>query len=335
MESKYQKYYDALKGKDFSSPISKYTSALSNAKTKVESAEAIINSSQWIEKGLEIIKGSILPSLKEQESQMEQGIAALSTAVGKIDSLVGKLEALDAACKSYSSCEDEEKKKTYLSKVHSLESEADGIINEINGISFNFTSQKTSFESHISNLEEATKRLEIDFKNRIFSSDPAINDKIRKLIGDVDDPNSYEAVHDNLTSFRKDILVIDPETGQTLNRDDVLNMKPGETKRLLVRLPVNTGMIDKISRTTADNCGSTITRTYSDIDPDPNKVQTVRRSSNTWPDNMNLLHQNYYEWVITATGTGRKTISQTVEYSTDASRGANLKAMTRIKINIQ
>ena len=30
MKAKYQKYYDALKGKDFSSPISKYKTAVSD-----------------------------------------------------------------------------------------------------------------------------------------------------------------------------------------------------------------------------------------------------------------------------------------------------------------
>ena len=51
MKAQYQKYLDALKGKDFSGPASSYSSSFSTANTKLSSAESIINSSSWIEKG--------------------------------------------------------------------------------------------------------------------------------------------------------------------------------------------------------------------------------------------------------------------------------------------
>ena len=135
--------------------------------------------------------------------------------------------------------------------------------------------------------------------------------------------------------MRKDILVIDCDTGVTYNRDDVIKIKKGEKKRLIVKLPTNTGMIKQITRTTADNNGSSITKTYSDVNPDPNVVETVRRSSNKWPSDMSVLHNNSYEWIVEGLGTGSKTLSQTCEYNTDVSRGENLKAMTRIKFVIE
>ena len=45
MDSKYQKYYDKLKGKDFSSNVSKYKSSLDTVKSKIGNIESTIISS--------------------------------------------------------------------------------------------------------------------------------------------------------------------------------------------------------------------------------------------------------------------------------------------------
>ena len=256
MESKYQKYYDALKGKDFSSPISKYSAALSNAKTKVNSAETIINSSQWIEKGLEIIKGSVLPSLKEQETQLETGITALTNAVSKIGSLVSKLEELEQACSDYNNCEDEEKKPSYRDKVSSCESACDSLISEINGISFEFKDTKSAFSTIITELKDST---DIAARKAAF-------------LGSLDDNSWY--IDPAYATKAKELLLFDNTTGEILKEGDLLNMKVGETRILTVRLPHNAGRVKQLIRTTAwQPSGSNVVSTRSDLNPDPNVVE--------------------------------------------------------------
>ena len=346
MKAKYQKYYDALKGKDFAGPVGGYKSALSDATTKLNSVESLVGSSTWTEKGIEAVKGSVIPAIKEASSIIEGSLGALSQVASKVSELVSQLESLksleeklESLGSKWSYVEGGSRTKSEVTshnsqitetetKISEQEAAIDGTIAAINGISVDSVSAVSSASVEIT---EKTKKTD----GTVYSSDPAINAKIQQLLGDVDDPNSYDPVKENFMSMRKDILVIDPETGETYNRDDEITIKEGETKRLIVRLPTDTGMINQITRTTADNCKSKITSTYSDLDPDPDNVEYVRRSLNHWPEDMSLLHANHYEWVITATGgTGKKTISQTVEYTTDQSGKRNLKAMTRIRVNV-
>lgn len=347
MKAKYQKYYDALKGKDFAGPVGGYKSALSDASSKLSSVESLVTSSTWTEKGLNTVKGSVIPALKEASTKLEGSLGSLSEVASKVTDLVSQLESLksleetlESLGSKWSYTEGGTKTKSEVNshnnqideterKIAEQESAIDGTVAAINGISVE------SVESTTSGASEVTTEVKKKTDGKVYSSDPAINAKIQQLLGDVDDPNSYDPVKENFMSMRKDILVIDPETGETYNRDDEITIKEGETKRLIVRLPTDTGMIEQITRTTADNCKSKITQTYSDLDPDPDNVEWVRRSTNHWPEDMSLLHTNHYEWVITASGgTGKKTISQTVEYTSSVSGKRNLKAMTRIRVNV-
>ena len=306
MKSNYQKYYDALKGKDFSSPISKYKTAVSDVKTKVDSTESIINSSSWVEKGLEIIKSSVFPSFKEQLNQLENGLDVLSSAVSKIQELVSKLEELEEACNRYDSCEEKDK-SSYASRIDSLESSVDSLISSINGLSLDFSSSNSSFSSIMTNLKDST----------------SIETKRKEFIGDVNDTSKY-FIDPNYPNCRKDLRLFDNETGEEITNEQVIHMKVGETKVFTVAVPFNAGAVKRIIRTTAaDNSGqgdkNRITSSKSDINPDPNVVDYVNYQSqyNHWPKDVDL-HTNYYEWIVTAERVGKREISQTCEYESTA-----------------
>lgn len=367
MKAKYQKYYDELSGKAFSTYVNEYNKALETVVTKESEIESSFNSSSWSEKGLETIKGSTLPSLKKKGTQIQGMLSSLSSAVSKVSTLLGELsnlEKLENELKTYggkwtyvdggkytqTEVSNHNTKLVNIEKaISDQEAKIDSIIQEINGISVGGVT--TSSLASVASTDKAStkddsKKEEITSTETDKSSSNVastinnklsnVSDAIKKYIGNVDDPNSYGTVVDNLYGSRKDIEVIDPETGKIYHRDDTIEMKEGETKRLIVVLPKNTGMIEKITRTSAwKNKNCTIFNTNSDVDPNPNKTQWVNRSSNHWPDNQELLHNNCYEWVVTSTGgKGHTKMSQTVEYTSSVSKGVNLKAMTRITFNV-
>ena len=317
MNSKYQKYYDGLKGKDFASNISKYNSTLSTVKSKIDGIEATIASEGWSEKGLEIIKSSIIPSLKEQEKNAESGVTALSGAVSKVSDLLSKLESLKSACSAYDSCKEEEK-SSYKNKINSLEKEADAIISEINAIGFEFNDKSSDYSGYIDALKEMTSLASLK----------------AEFLGDVNDTSKYY-VDQAYAHKAKELVMFDNTTGEILKEGDVLRLKPGETRVLTVRLPYNAGAIDKIVRTTADGDSAyrsgQIVTAKSDVNPDPNVIDYVNYKS--WSGHIPAgvdLHTNYYDWVITANAEGAVTVSQTCEYTT--TNGNTPKAMTDLKV---
>lgn len=316
MNSKYQQYYNILNGKEFSSYVSSYSSALSDISAKITSIESVLSSSS--EKGLDYIKSTTLPSLKSQTLGIEQGLKALSTAASKCAELNTKLSELKSACSSYASCKEEEK-ETYKSKVSTLEGQVDAIINEINAIAMEsepVESSGTTTTTQTTATPGSIEALKAEF------------------IGDVNDSSKYYV--DSAYSTRlKQLVCFDNTTGEILEDGDTFYMKPGETRVLTVRLPYNAGEINQVMRTTADGDsvyreGNVITA-KSDINPDPDVIDYVNYKSwsNHYPEGVDL-HTNYYEWVITAQADGTALISQTCEYTnTD---GNMPKAMIGINV---
>ena len=316
MDSKYQKYYDGLKGKDFGSIVSKYTTAISEVKSKIDGVEATLATDGWSEKGLDLIKNSILPSLKAKETEINAGISTLSTVASKISNLQSKLESLKNECAAYNNCKEEEK-SSYRSKINSLEKEIDGIISEINGISLEFNDTSSTFSSYMDTLKEMTSLAGLK----------------AEFLGDVNDTSKY-FVDPAFAHKAKELVLFDNTTGEILHEGDTIRLKPGETRILTVRLPYNAGNIDKVVRTTADGdsnyrSGNVITA-KSDINPDPNVVDYVNyKFGNHWPAGVDL-HTNYYDWIITANGSGNATASQTCEYRN--TNGDTPKAMVDINV---
>ncbi len=316
MDGKYQQYYNALNGKEFNSYISKYTSTLNLVRSKLSSLETIMSGS-WQEQGLEYIKSTIIPNLKKQEVNIEEGVSILSGVVSKVSSLVGKLSELQSACSAYASC-DEEQKSSYLSRINSLESQIDSMINEINSTSLEIEDAKASVTASMTDLESLS---DIQAKKAAF-------------LGDVNDASSYY-VDPNYATKAKELLCFDNTTGQILKEGDVLKLKPGETRILTVKLPNNAGQIKQLVRTTADGndlyrTGSVVTA-KSDVNPDSNVIDYVNyKFGNHWPQGVDL-HTNHYDWIITANSAGEVEISQTCEYTN--TNGDTPKGM--ISLNVQ
>ena len=318
MNSKYQKYYDGLKGKDFSSAVNKVTTGISNVKSKVDGIESTLASDGWSEKGLEIVKSNIVPSLKSSESQIEAAISTLGSVISKVESLKSKLDSLKSECDALNSAKDDDEKSRHRNKISSLEKEIDSIISDINGTSLEFSDDASGFATNIAALKEMT----------------SIAGLKAEFLGDVNDASQYY-IDPAYAHKAKELVMFDNETGQILKEGDTLYLKPGETRILTVKLPNNAGMIDKVVRTTADGNGTfragTVITAKSDINPDPNVVDYVNYKpwSRHIPAGVDL-HTNHYDWIITATGTGTATASQTCEYeSTD---GHTPKAMVDIKV---
>ena len=175
-------------------------------------------------------------------------------------------------------------------------------------------------------------------------SDPTVAAKKQQWLKDVDDKSQYTYYQgNNLYSRRNKLEVFDNTTGESWVDDGgEITLKPGETRVLTIKLPSDTGAINQITRVTADgnpayNTGNIVTA-RSDIDPDPNNVEWVRLvETNTphKPSDESLLHNNNYDWIITAKADGTVTASQTVLWSTDQTKGRNLKAMVDVKVNVR
>lgn len=331
MDAKYQKYYDTLKGKDYGSYVSKYQATLKEVKAKVDSTEATISSSRWTEKGINLIKSSVIPSLKSQASGIETGLTALSNACGKVATLVSQLENLDSLCNSLenaknalaSASEEEKPSKRqnvnyYEDRVKSLESSIDSTIASINGISVSIQDQSASFATSMETLKE-------------YNSLEALK---QEFLGSIDDDSWW--VDPAYATKAKELTVFDNTTGKIYKEGDSFDMKVGETRILTVRVPHNAGHVRRVIRTTADGSGAyragNIVTGRSDIDPDPNNIEFVNYQYNHFPDEK-LLNTISYDWIITATGPGTCTISQTCEYKV-TENGGTPKAMVDIKVNV-
>ncbi len=173
MDSKYQKYYDKLKDKDFSTYTSKYTSVLSTVKLKLDSiSNNISNSNLWSELGIATLKNSTIPKMSKIESAVESGLVSLKNSISKISTLVSKLSSLDRECKAYESA-SEENKDSYRSRINSLEREIDGIISEINSITIEKIDEDISSVSSLSGLTEQS--LSIDLNNLTYGNGKVVN----------------------------------------------------------------------------------------------------------------------------------------------------------------
>ena len=225
----------------------------------------------------------------------------------------------------------------------------DECLKELSKLNDDFSTMKSTFSTISNFLTDTSNTYQItDEKAASVAKDSTVDTnglstdiaaKKKAFLGDVDDPNNYDEPKKNYRSMRKQMTLFDNTTGEILHDREKITMKPGETRVITVKLPTDTGMINEIHRTTADGGSAYRSKKYitaeSDIDPDPNNSEWVRQSSNHWPENRSLLHNNHYEWVITARADGTVQASQTCEYTTDVSRGENLKAMINLFVEVK
>ncbi len=181
--------------------------------------------------------------------------------------------------------------------------------------------------------EETTETSDLEAKKKAF-------------MGDVNDSSQFY-IDLNYKNKLAHMTCFDNTTGEILKDNDVITLKPGETRILTVKLPDYCGEIDYVYRTTAQADNSGVISNKSDIDPDPNNVEWVRWDPNNserryhLPKGINLKF-NTYDWIITANRNGTFLASQTCEFQSHgtASNGKQIKysgkkAMVAIKVVVQ
>ncbi len=338
MQAKYQRYYDALKGKDFSSPISGYNNAISTSKSKMDTAQSIINSSVWVEKGLEIIKSSVFPSLNSQVQNIESGLSALSTVAGKVNELISCLDVIKECDKELDSLGG---KWTYTEDGSATESEVNSHNNKIDELNRKITEQENKADSIISAINAITVTNTASATSASFSTimtdlkeNTSLESKKQEFLGSLDDDSWW--VDPSYSTKAKELLCFDNTTGDIIKEGDTIYLKPGETRILTVRVPHNAGRVKQVIRTTAwKPSGTNVVSTLSDINPDPNVVEYVNYKSNrnVWPSDLSVLETTSYDWIITANREGTVSISQTCEYKVH-DNGGTPKAMIDINVNV-
>ena len=371
MKAKYQKYYDALKGANLSGGVSKISSAVNTAKTGLSSMQTSLSASSWSELGAMTVNSVTIPSLIQDLDLLNTNVTgALTEVATKCTELVSQLTELEALEKELETLgstwtyteggsHTQSEVNSHNSKITETttkrddkEKSIDGIIDAINGITLataTSTTTTTGTESTGTDLTAtptdttsgSTQLTSANGSKMSIPSDPTVAAKKLQFIGDVDDPNNYAAVNPNYRSMRKTMQLFDNTTGEILNDHDIITIKKGETRVITVKLPTDTGMINEIHRTTADGSGAfrsgKIVKAKSDIDPDPNNIEYVnfREWSNHYPADKSLMHNNSYDWIITAVGDGKVQCSQTCQYTTSASKGENLKAMINLVVKVE
>ncbi len=348
MKEIYKKYYEKLNGANLSGGVSKLSSAVSTASSSYSSVQSSLSSSSWSELGAITVNNVTLPQIMDDIKLLSENVSGpLTEVVTKCTELVSKIKELENLEKELEALGDkwtyteggsrtQSEVNSHNSKIDELnkkikdkETEIDGVVSAINGITL-----KTATTTKVDTSVPA------EDKKQDVLNDGSIAAKKKAFIGDVDDPKSYTALNPNFRNMRKVMQLFDNTTGEILNDHAVLNLKPGETRVITVKLPTNTGMIQEVHRTSAGGEGKFlqghVVKARSDIDPDPNKIDYVNYKSwsNHWPSNRSMLHTNSYDWVITATEKGTVKISQTCEYTTDVSKGGNLKAMINMTVNV-
>ena len=327
MDSKYQRLYDKLNGNDYSSAVSNYTTTMSDVKLRLNALEGTISSSRWTEKGINLIKTSVIPALKEQASGIDTGFRSLKTACRKVANLVTRLNELDTICNNLANAQASVSNpatqaelnaiQSYTQSKQNKETQIDALIDEINDISVEFEDKSIEFTRTMTTLKE-------------YNSFEALK---AEFLGTVDDDSWY--IDPAYAHKAKELLLFDNKTGEILGQGDVLHLKKGETRILTVRVPHNAGRVKQVIRTSAGGdttyLSGHVVKCKSDINPDPNIIDYVnyRDWSGHIPEGVDLM-TNYYDWIITATESGTVLISQTCEYKVEEN-GGTPKAMVCIK----
>ena len=170
--------------------------------------------------------------------------------------------------------------------------------------------------------------------------------KKKAFMGDVNDASQFY-IDLNYRNKLAHMTCFDNTTGEILKDNDILTLKPGETRVLTVKLPDYCGEIDYVYRTTAQEDKTGVITNKSDIDPDPNNIEWIRWDPNNpqrqyhLPQGLNLKF-NTYEWVITANRNGTFLASQTCEFRSHgtanngkAIKYSGKKAMVAIKVIVK
>ena len=331
MKDYYKKYYDALKGNDFTSKVSGYTSSLSNVNNKLTAIESTINSSLWIEKGLEIIRNSVIPSLKAQRIQIERGFESLNQVTRKVSELVDQLKELDELEHKLESLggrwnyvdggkyskQDVDYHNSEISSFESKIATQESLINStiiaINSISFVYNDTRSIFSESAKKLETVIK----ENSSGVLSATPG---------------TFYPKGREVNVLGRSATLLDVVCDGKSLGQDGTIVIKKGTTVHLKVKVPDEIKNVSSIRRTSADGTrgpnGEIIWKNWVDQECNPN---VNRYDSSTW------VNQREYDWYITGkeeTDDKGITVSQTSFFTIPGGYLDTYKGMTRVNVKV-
>ena len=289
MKAKYQKYYDALKGADFSSAQSQFSSGVTGAKNNMTSMQTSLSS--WQELASATVNSVTLPMINSGIDMLASNGEVLNQVNSKVKDLVSALNELESLENERDSLGDKwtyteggshtrsevnshnEKIADTESKITEKEGSIDGIINDINGITVEdvttcfVTPTDTGTQSDTSSTGtnvtpvfgdavsvSADGTLYWDGKSKYtIPTDSTVAAKKAAFLGKWDDPSQYTYYQgNNLFSRHNELVLFDNKTGEVINDHGSITMEPGETRVITVKLPTDTGQITNITRTTAD-----------------------------------------------------------------------------------
>lgn len=339
MKPVYEKYYNALKNTKISESSEKIVSLFDLLNKYHTTLGSNINTNLWVELGKDEIVENVLPVIIKNTESLKNNIA---NSLGKAckmaqNDLLNLFKSLESKEREINSLEDEERNKRQ-GEITSIENSIDSKIQEINSLEVADFETVEASSINIGVMLQGIYKLPIDDAGNTlgFSYLPEeIEKKKIEFLGNIDNPNEY-TVDPNYVKMRKHMRLFNNTTGEEILPGSVVRLKKGEQLVITVKLPTNTGMINKIHRTTADGDdvarSKRVVHSVSNVSGDPNNITHVNYKQNFYPPGVDL-HKNHYDWVIQANGVGTSSISQTCEYT--AHNNVMAKAMADIKVVVE
>ena len=242
----------------------------------------------------------------------QANITKFSAVLNLMETYKQSKEQLDKLKSEYNSTEDETVRQELKSRIDTLEAE---LLSFKNSILKELNYDTVDQNENTTQLNTST--------NTTYSTTDA--ERILKDATILPEPEPIEYIDGKPAGIfkkkaKQQVIYFD---GKRLAEDSVLNVKVGETIRIKVVLPKDSGEVNYLTRTTAD--GEEGWEAYIDAYSDP----YVNRH-----DRSTALPTDTFEWVITPTKKSRNTVtlSQTTFHTTDYSE--EVKSMIRVKINI-
>lgn len=327
----YKNYYEKLSGilgnySNFNSLFGEFSASYSNILNG-------ISSSTWKELGkLEIENGysSMVSSYLKVLNKENETLGTICKSANEVYSLCSNLKNLDSKLSSYE--EGTDAYNSCVTEIKSTMSQIDNKISKLKAI-------KDDTEKVQKKSSGTTAAQAIDFSN--IDTSNLTNDEVERLrkefIGDIDtDPYTVavNATYENFRKYRRGIKARRLQlfyNGKVLKDGDTITIKKGETARITVKLPQDAGKPTLLRRTTADGYKkgnkNRIWEKYVSAHSTPHMDWRPECRTGT------PVRTNHYDWIVTGKRVGQTSISQTAEYSSEAS-SRYIKAMVELKVRV-
>ena len=334
MKAKYQKYLDALKGADFSSAQSQFTSGVSGAKNNMKSMQSSLSS--WQELASTTVNNETLPMISSALDMLESNGEVLAEVNSKVKELVSSLEALeslenekDSLGSKWSYTEGGSHTQSEVNshnnkidevdkKIAEQEGTIDGQIAAINGLSVGDVAEcYVSATATDTGTETTTEDTTTQTETTSTATGPS--GVLSYTVGDV--PEAGKQVQ---YLGRKAVLLDVQVDGNSLGQDGSIVIKKGETVHLKVKVPDEIDNVQTLKRTSADG-----KRGWSNWVSQKNYPQVNKKDSSTY------VNAREYDWYITGNQTTDNiTLSQTALFSIPGAKYGSYKGMVRVRVKI-